>query len=75
MAAAKDLPAVTLQLEVKNGVDKNDQPKFKNISYDNLDTKATAGQLAEMGKEFGGLMEEAPYGLYVVERHQLTEKA
>lgn len=28
-----------------------------------------------MGKEFGGLMEEAPHGLYVVERHQLTEKA
>ena len=30
MAATKDLTAVTLQLEVKNGGDKNDQPKFKN---------------------------------------------
>ncbi|WP_303063357.1 MULTISPECIES: hypothetical protein [Acidaminococcus] len=40
-----------------------------------MDTKATADQLAEMGKEFGGLMEGAPHGLYVVERHQLTEEA
>lgn len=70
MAATKDLTAVTLQLEVKNGVDKNDQPKFKNISYDNLDTKATAEQLAEMGKEFGGLMEEAPHGLVLRGQHK-----
>ena len=47
MAATKDLTAVTLQLEVKNGGDKNDQPKFKNISYENLDTKATADQLTK----------------------------
>ena len=47
MAATKDLTAVTLQLEVKNGVDKNDPPKFKDISYDNLDTKATANQLTK----------------------------
>ena len=47
MAATKDLTAVTLQLEVKNGVDKNDQPKFKDISYENLDTKATADQLTK----------------------------
>ncbi len=75
MAATKDLTAVTLQLEVKNGVDKNDQPKFKNISYDNLDTKATADQLAEMGNVCGGLMDAAPHGLYVVDRHQLTLEA
>ena len=47
MAATKDLTAVTLQLEVKNGVDKNDQPKFKDISYENLDTKATVDQLTK----------------------------
>ena len=68
-------PAVTLQLEVGNGVDKNDQPKTKNISYEKLSTDATAEKLAELGKEFGGLMDEAPKGMYVVERHSLEEAA
>ena len=66
MAIEKHLTAVTLQLEVGNGVDKNDQPKTKNISYE---------KLAELGKEFGGLMDEAPKGMYVVERHSLEEAA
>ncbi|MGO5593781.1 DUF1659 domain-containing protein, partial [Acidaminococcus sp. HCP3S3_G9_1] len=41
MAIQKNLTAVTLQLEISNGVDKNDQPKFKNISYEKLSTDAT----------------------------------
>lgn len=75
MAIQKQLTAVTLQLEVSNGVDKNDQPKFKNISYEKLAKEATPEKLAEVGKEFGNLMQEAPKGMYVVERHALNEVA
>ncbi|MEE1597258.1 MULTISPECIES: DUF1659 domain-containing protein [Acidaminococcus] len=75
MAIQKNLTAVTLQLEISNGVDKNDQPKFKNISYEKLSTDATPEKLAEVGKEFGGLMAEAPKGMYIVERHTLEEVA
>ena len=56
-------------------MDKNDQPKFKNISYEKLSTDATPEKLAEVGKEFGNLMQEAPKGMYVVERHALNEVA
>ena len=65
MAIQKQLTAVTLQLEVSNGVDKNDQPKFKNISYEKLAKEATPEKLTEVGKEFGN----------VVERHALNEVA
>lgn len=75
MAIQKQLTAVTLQLEVSNGVDKNDQPKFKNISYEKLAREATPEKLAEVGKEFGNLMQEAPKGMYVVERHALNKVA
>jgi hypothetical protein len=37
MAADKKLIAVTLQLEVKNGLDKNSNQKYKNVNYENLD--------------------------------------
>ena len=75
MAAEKHLVAVTLQLEVKNGLDKNSNQKYKNVSYENLDPKATADQLVEVGKQFSSLMDEAPNGMYVVERHQLGQTA
>lgn len=75
MAVQKTLTAVTLQLEVSNGVDKNDQPKTKNVNYEKLATDATPEKLAEVGKEFGGLMAEAPKGMYIVERHALHEAA
>ncbi len=75
MAAEKHLIAVTLQLEVKNGLDKNSNQKYKNVSYDSLDPKATADQLVTIGKEFSGLMDEAPSNMYVVERHQLSLSA
>ena len=71
MAADKKLIAVTLQLEVKNGLDKNSNQKYKNVAYENLDPKATADQLLNIGKEFSGLMDEAPTNMYVLERHHL----
>ena len=71
MAADKKLIAVTLQLEVKNGLDKNSNQKYKNVSYESLDPKATADQLVSIGQEFAGLMDEAPSNMYVVERHHL----
>jgi hypothetical protein len=71
MAAEKKLIAVTLQLEVKNGLDKNSNQKYKNVSYESLDPSATADQLLNIGKEFSGLMDEAPTNMYVLERHHL----
>ena len=71
MAADKKLIAVTLQLEVKNGLDKNSNQKYKNVSYESLDPQATADQLLTIGKEFSGLMDEAPTNMYVLERHHL----
>jgi len=71
MAADKKLIAVTLQLEVKNGLDKNSNQKYKNVSYESLDPSATADQLLTIGKEFSGLMDEAPTNMYVLERHHL----
>ena len=75
MASQKELTAVTVELGVSNGVEKKDQPKFKNISYEKLAREATPEKLAEVGKEFGNLMQEAPKGMYVVERHALNEVA
>lgn len=71
MAADKKLIAVTLQLEVTNGLDKNSNQKYKNVSYESLDPSATADQLLNIGKEFSGLMDEAPTNMYVLERHHL----
>ena len=71
MAADKKLIAVTLQLEVKTGLDKNSNQKYKNVSYESLDPSATADQLLNIGKEFSGLMDEAPTNMYVLERHHL----
>ena len=71
MAADKKLIAVTLQLEVKKGLDKNSNQKYKNVSYESLDPSATADQLLNIGKEFSGLMDEAPTNMYVLERHHL----
>lgn len=75
MAAEKHLVALTLQLEVKNGLDKNSNQKYKNVNYENLDVQATTDQLATIGKEFAELMEEPPTNTYVVEKHHLVKTA
>ena len=75
MAAEKHLVALTLQLEVKNGLDKNSNQKYKNVNYENLNVQATTDQLATIGKEFAELMDEPPTNTYVVEKHHLVKTA
>ena len=73
MAVTKEIQTVEILVSTNVGMNAKGQPVTKDIAFKNINLKASNDVLYKQGTVLGSLIKDAKSGIYVRERHLLTE--
>jgi hypothetical protein len=74
MAIKKEIKSVELLVSANVGINANGVPLKKDFAFKNINTQATSDMLYKHGTVLGSMMKHAKSGIYVREKHLLSEE-